>query len=239
MSGSAAKRVAIVGNAVGWIAIGVVVGVVVILLEQSARVPVEFSGEQVNGESGSKAAIVAAIGALLGGIGTVGTLAWVVLYEITNRRVARDERRSAQANSVYAWLAPAGTGTNPLTPLAQMVGQRAVYVGNRSGAPVFDVVLHLVWVQGSASRTGEESSDATLQRSLVSLSPGIWRLIMADPNSPPSGVLGVELAFSDGANVSWIRRATGELVEIEASPAEHYGIGLPRGYVHAAFMEAL
>ncbi|MEV1134534.1 hypothetical protein [Rhodococcus coprophilus] len=230
------------GNVVGLIAIGIVVGVVAVLLgepSEPSQVPVNPPGDQLQEESGSTAAMLAAIGALLGGVGTVGTLAWVVLYEITSRRATRDERRKAQASGVYAWLGRAGTGTNPLTTPDLKLGNQPVFIGNRSGAPVFDVVLHLVWVQGSAGRTGEEFSDALMRRSFISMSPGIWKVIMDEPNSPPNGVLGVELAFTDGANVSWVRRATGELVEIEGSPAEHYGIELPRVYSHAAFMEAL
>lgn len=96
---------------------------------------------------------------------------------------------------------------------------------------MYEVVVYLVWVQGSAPHTGE-ATEAHYRGELNGAQGGIWRMraiVQALPpgnyqfdlagptNSPMQGRIGVEVAFTDGAGRHWVRRApTGSLEPLES-----------------------
>jgi hypothetical protein len=52
--------------------------------------------------------------------------------------------------------------------------------------------------------------------------PGGWGIL--------SGRVGAEIAFTDRAGASWVRRATGALDELPTDAIDHYAISRPLDY---------
>lgn len=180
----------------------------------------------------------------LSAIGTVGALIWAVLNGLQLRREADADRRKAkateaaalaekridQARRVCGWITrgtPIETGS-----VRYPYVQRAL-LSNTSPEPVYELVAYLVWVQGSGPRTGEEMQThggTNEMRAIVQvLPPGNFQLTLLGPsNQPMQGQLGLEIAFTDAAGRSWVRRVpTGELEELKTGPTKHYNISRP------------
>ena len=184
-------------------------------------------------QPGDVATWVGSIGGVVAAAATVGTLVWAVrsaLHESReNRQLAREveedkrsaemERRRSQAKRVYASLASVSSQDDDEHP-----DGLGLLIGNSSDEPVYEFVLYLVWVQGAAHRTGEDAesygrsvslSMPTIRHVLQSLLPGQFVVTLAGPDdSPMQGQLGVEIAFTDRSGNHWVRRSSGELIEI-------------------------
>lgn len=182
-------------------------------------------------------------------IGTVGALIWAVVNGLQLRREAEADRRKTeateaaavaekridQARRVCGWITRAGLTEHQL--MLHPYTHR-VLLSNTSAEPVYELVAYLVWVQGAAPRTGEQlqmepHTPIRGIRAIVQvLPPGNYQLILEGPsNQPMQGQLGLEIAFTDAAGRSWIRRVpSGELNELTVGPVKHYNIGRPLQY---------
>jgi hypothetical protein len=186
------------------------------------------------------------IGTWIAAVGTVGATGMAVRSARQARAIAEQNRADAlevrreetaarrieQASKVCAWITY-HFGSESTVPIKLM---------NTSDEPVHNLIVYLVWVQGSAPHTGEEMEARArknehfnvldLRTIAQVLPPGEHPLVMNRPHSSPmQGVLGVEIAFTDSANRHWLRRAsTGELVSIHNDPVMHYGITRPFPY---------
>lgn len=200
------------------------------------------------------------VGAISGALGAAGSVAAVLWAVTTTRRESRlsrqivaeaaeeraateSARRRLHAQQVYAWFGlPSPRDTRTLAE-ANEVG---ICLGNSAAEPVYNVVAYLVWVQGAAYRTGEEaeahassaqSGDGPGSRIhdirlvIQALPPGRFIVDVAGPgNSPMQGQPGVEVAFTDRAGLHWVRRAMGDIVELNVDPLEHYQVCRPVQY---------
>jgi hypothetical protein len=103
---------------------------------------------------------------------------------------------------------------------------------NGSDEPVYGVVVSIVLVQGAGAPRraedwkvrAEEQHDAPRSTAAI-LVPGRWRVWV--PGTGWDGGmglrLGAEVAFTDRAGVSWIRRSTGALEELPKPTLEYFG----------------
>jgi hypothetical protein len=173
------------------------------------------------------------VGAAAAGVAAVGTVGTLIagLVQIGNERSARrrDEEearqhaRRAQAVLVSAWPAP---GSLP--------DRTGVALLNGSESPVYRAVASLVMIQGAGPHDGLELRGDQLRqlqsplalippgRSYTSVSEG-WKGMMRRP--------GVELAFTDGAGLHWLRSADGTLSELSSAPADYYDMTRPLSWV--------
>ncbi len=205
-------------------------------------------------ESGDWATWVGSIGGVVGAVGTIAALVWAVRSSLEearksralaaeaeeDRRTEERERTRSQAQQIYGWIGEPPPSTARTFAEANNVG---IYLGNSSDEPAYNVVVYLVWVQGAAYRTGEDAesyadgianggfSIYSIRTVVQSLPPGRFVIEMKGPdNSPMQGELGVEVAFTDRAGRHWVRRATGELDQLQENPIGHYGIHRPLTY---------
>ena len=155
-----------------------------------------------------------------------------LLAETSQREAAQQHR--AQAEVISAWTSGrlrsevSGTITE---------GGLAVELSNPSAQPIYDVLIFEVFVQGSGPGTGEDwmadhlaSNHFRAFKALPSVPPGTWAVELEWVSPPPQGVIGIEIAFTDRSGATWIRRATGQLVELTTAPPEHYGLSRPFPY---------
>ncbi len=195
---------------------------------------------------------------LLGAIGTV-TAVFVALRQAKQarevamksqaasdqlRREAQEEKRVDQARRVFAWLI-----LDPRTGYAQGIG-----IGNSSTEPVYAVVVHYVYMDGHEPGSGEETEWRTAQEvRQMQLGPPVMRQAIEQAAVPPirqfRAVIqtlppgnfwvakpqqmdnpGLEIAFTDGAGLHWVRRVTGALEERDANAVDFHGIAAPVVY---------
>lgn len=148
-------------------------------------------------------------------------------------RLARGVIPVGTARRVCGWATQVGQlpGDGDRNPYRQQL-----HFSNTSLEPVYGLVAYLVWVQGAASRTGEEterSGEAGRMRAIVQVLPtGRFRLSVEGPdNWVQAGQLGLEIAFTDPEGRHWVRRVpSGNLAPLSAAPIEHYQISLPLTY---------
>jgi hypothetical protein len=177
-------------------------------------------------------------------VGTVGTLTWVVSQGLYVMARSAQEKRLEQARRVSAWTDKFDEEMHGLFDegFGRVPWAQQIKLTNSSGEAVYEVVAYLVWVQGSAPRTGEatethyrsgpNSAEGGIfrMRAIVQvLPPGNYRLDLAGPtNTPMQGRLSLEVAFTDGAGRHWVRRVpTGNLEALAIAPVAHYGITRP------------
>ena len=182
------------------------------------------------------------------GIATVLTL-WFGIYQwATLRRDALNERslklqyeKIAQARRIFAWLL-----LDPRSGHARGIG-----IGNSSAEPVYAVVVHYVYMDGHHPGSGEETEWRIRQtmhegppeirkaiqeaavppiqqfRAVVqTLPPGNYWVVKPQQMDNP----GLEIAFTDGAGLHWVRRVTGELAERDTGAVDFHNIEPPVKY---------
>jgi hypothetical protein len=150
-------------------------------------------------------------------------------------RLAAEDRRTeqsrrAQAASISAWIGgPPSEREVAEFPFREM----PITVLNRSDEPVYRVVVHMVFVQGAGPAIGEQwgslgGGGVGRARSVLTMvPPGFWATHAVPPDGAPAMRLGAEVAFTDRDGVSWVRRSSGQLDEIDADALTHYEIGAP------------
>ncbi len=143
----------------------------------------------------------------------------------------RWERHLAQARLVAALVGPRERSSDD-SPF----GRSAIDLVNGSDEPVYRLVVGIVCLQGTCPHSLEawlEYQQRTLPSpgprlvpiTTVSILPkGTWQIWVQ--GSGWSGVLsgraGAEVAFEDRAGSHWIRRATGQLEELDQEPFEYF-----------------
>jgi hypothetical protein len=171
-------------------------------------------------------------------VASVGTVAAVstALWQVWSQR--RKELRNAfheQAESISAWY----SGDYRIeTTSGLVVDGVAINLSNGSLQLVYEVVVFLVFVQGAAPRTGEEWAVEHLAEKrrgahvvLASVPPGLSSVkVRWTGDSVRQGRFGAEIGFTDRKGTHWIRRATGELIQIPSTAIEHYRLGRPVDY---------
>lgn len=190
-----------------------------------------------------------AIATFLGAIGTVGAVvvalstvkqardsatraqetANAALHDAREAQKASDEeKRKYQASRVSAWHTAHYGGGTPTYEIK---------LSNSSPGAVYNLTAYFVWIRGAgAPRTGEEvqsRDDPYRMRALVQVLPQgqFYVQVQGPSNNPMNGVLGVEVAFTDGAGLHWIRRVpSGDLQMINEGALEHYKVEQPCGY---------
>ena len=180
-------------------------------------------------------------------IGTVGTLV-AALSQISNerkRRLSADEqlriaKHLEQARLVAAYM---GEQEKPEGEEASLdKGRTAVYLTNNSPEPVYSVVVGIVFLRGAGPKTLEELLDLIKPEyggkgpvTTVSIVPtGLYRvwirgtgwaeLLAAAPGMLRIRRVGVDVAFTDRAGAHWIRRATGQLQELDEPPMQYFAL---------------
>lgn len=133
----------------------------------------------------------------------------------------RLQKERAQAEQIAAWVEDWQPSPHPeRNPLA------TVYVQNRSGLPIHNLIICLVPLKREGpQKTGEELSNEVLptcfQRGLGTCPPGTFSAPL-EAASKRDGVVGmgsvVEIAFTDASNNSWVRRGDGNLEKLNGDP---------------------
>ncbi len=173
------------------------------------------------------------VAAAVAGGGLITAVVAVVQFGLLlrDRSAARRRDRQAQAEMVSGW--PGATGEDSLE-LSD--GEVVVTLANDSAKVIYGAAVFLVAELGRSPATAEE-----LVRGGDPDSPPYRLLGIGPPGRHVIGVpwtaggmhvqLGVELAFTDAAGISWIRRISGELEHLPEGPAKHFGLDLtaPRG----------
>ena len=153
---------------------------------------------------------------------------WLSLHQIRSaKKVELEKRERAQAEVVAAWMEIAHADESLNRDERYM--WEYVCLNNASSAPVYEVIITCVGVQGAGpKRKGEEYDGSFDCRAFVGvLPPGSWSIWLPTYGRGMGIVLSVEIAFRDSSGISWVRRANGELNRLDRDPAQFYGIGQP------------
>lgn len=177
------------------------------------------------------------LGTWVGSVGIVLTLAATVWQVGREARFRRRAMIRAQAVSISAWSS-GSEPTNSTDPREASV-RSVLTIANRSDAPVYEVVVNLVLIQGAAPRMGEDwmrvSKDSgTTQlpfgKVFGAVGPGQWRMTVDPGWAVQQARPAAEIAFTDAAGNHWVRRGTGKLERLRKSPIAHFGIRGPIDY---------
>jgi hypothetical protein len=185
-------------------------------------------------------------------IGTVGALIAALIQINTERKRRhsdevkdRHERRISQARLIAAFLGSEETRGRPddgthISPRVRTLSEKEpdrtpIYLLNSSTEPVYQPVIALVCIQGTAPRTIEswlETRKGKLYPVTTAsiLPPGKSRVWVPGSgwSRHLSGRSSAEIAFTDSAGIHWIRRSDGCLEEIPDSPLKYFSDrGLP------------
>ena len=167
--------------------------------------------------------------AAVGTIAAVITALWQVASERRIRQTAddeaRQERRHSQARLVSSMPGPVNRSDTTWSPS----GTSSVDCINTSAEPVYNVIVGIVFLQGTGPRRIEDmltspSSAPPPVTTLSLLAPGRWRAIIQGSGftSALAGRAGTEIAFTDRAGAHWIRRASGVLDSIDEDPLTYF-----------------
>ncbi len=154
----------------------------------------------------------------------------VALYDSRQAKRMHDEDlKRSQATKVSCWFEEAESCEQ--TPQDNRYVWKNVVLQNGSNAPVYNVIVTCVGVQGAGpSAKGEENGlDYPYRRCIGTLPPGRWRQWLPTGGGGMHVVLAPEVAFTDARGASWVRRGNGTLEEIKRSllPQALYKIANP------------
>ena len=160
------------------------------------------------------------------GIGTIATF-FVAFLQIRTERDARNRREEEthirktrdQAEHVSSWIVKESSDHSKLW----------VAISNQSTRPVYQVIVSLVMIQGSGPREGIDTP-STEQVCLSAAPPGVIYVSIPADYHGMSRHPGIEIAFKDATGKCWVRKGSGDLVEIEKLPVEYYDISLPTSW---------
>lgn len=131
-----------------------------------------------------------------------------------------------QAEGISAWFEE---GPEKGRPQNNSFAWQYVVLRNNSSAPVYNVIVTCVSLQGAGPATkGEDNGGEYPCRCFVAeLPPGTWGVWLPTYGLGMGVVLAPEVAFTDADGVSWVRRGGGLLEETGVDPVTFYGVGLP------------
>jgi hypothetical protein len=159
----------------------------------------------------------------LAAIGTIGAVLVALGLALAEGRRREQANRRRQAESVTAWL------DDLVIAVEVSEGSPApsgLVIQNGSNQLIYQVIANLVVTQGGGTVPRETGYQC--RRFISHVPPG--RMDSMIDLRGGIGVMtrwGVELVFRDSAGRSWLRGVDGELKELAASPAEHYGVEHP------------
>lgn len=160
------------------------------------------------------------------GVGTIATFI-VALLQIKTERDARIKREKEthvrkmrdQAEHVSSWILKESPDHSKVW----------IAVSNQSTRPVYQVIVSLVMIQGSGPRDGKDTP-STEQVHLSVAPPGVIYVSIPANYHGMNRHPGIEIAFKDALGKCWVRKGSGDLVEIEKTPVEYYAIDLPTSW---------
>ena len=160
----------------------------------------------------------------------IATLALIIIgfIQINIERTLRIKRerdiekrtKRRQAELISSWIVT--------EDLYQNNYQIWISVLNQSNQPIYQVIVSLVELSNSPKFEGFPSS---FREFIDIVPPGQGYVAINFAGGGMHHHVGVEIAFKDVAGNNWLRKAIGELIEIENSPLEYYQIALPTGWV--------
>jgi hypothetical protein len=163
-----------------------------------------------------------AIAAIIGTIAAIGGAVFAYL-QLSNQTSAQKKAEvQGQAEDISA--VAIGEDGARFNKEPYVAGTR-IGIYNKSSTPVNHVVVTLV--TNDRSGLGLESEQKReSQRYVRALPPGEFEVEVSAGWHGMSAQPGVELAFEDQSGRSWLRRATGTLVQIH-DPVSYYGLPNP------------
>jgi hypothetical protein len=171
---------------------------------------------------------ISAIGAVGGGVGTVGAVIVALQLARNQGRQTGEQAQRRQAERVTAWFVPYhGPQDHP----------HRVYLGlrlqNSSEELIYDLVAQVVGAQGSFRKTAVgDSGERNMEfGALVGNVPPGWR--ESRINCGGHGMMvrhAIELAFQDAAGRYWLRHGNGRLEQVDKHPLDLYDISRPVGW---------
>lgn len=168
---------------------------------------------------------------IIQGIAAAATTAGVLitLQQIrASKRAEQEKQDRRQAENISAWMEEGYE--NPAVSEDAHHRWELIRLNNASNAPVYQVIITCVGIQGAgpAFRGEDNSSSYDCRRFIGLLPPGTWSTWLPTHGSRGmSIVLAAEVAFRDAQGLSWVRRADGQLIQIQEDPAQFYGLEQP------------
>jgi hypothetical protein len=155
-------------------------------------------------------------------LGLIAVAGWATSVFIAMRHVRNERRtpapidRRAQAEMVSVWPGP-------------KADPQPVALLNGSDEPVYEAVATFVFIDGSGPMRGEDASMELAERRVRVgvIPPGRWRVCVDGGWNGMYSRLGVEVAFTDGAGVHWVRRADGRLERLPRRAFDYFGLSRP------------
>ena len=166
-------------------------------------------------------------------VGTVGAL-FAALFQIwRDRNLRLKEKREEQASNVAAWFEDVVLSSE--FPGNQSNAFRSVLIRNDNLTPRYDVVITVVGLHGAGPHQHGESNEGNFAfRTVIpQVATGLWGTWIDTGGGGMGVICALEISFRDGAGISWIRRGSGELIEIKKEPLEYYSIPLPASWKRA------
>lgn len=104
-----------------------------------------------------------------------------------------------------------------------------IVILNRSNEPVYQVIVSIVAFQGPPLNNSPNGN--SYFRGFVSVVPPGRACVKVNGGYRGMGFHpGVEVAFVDKANRSWVRSGQGTLIPISEKPQDYYGLYAPLGW---------
>ena len=166
---------------------------------------------------------------------TLGLLI-VALIQIRNEREARNKREKEleirkereQAEHISCWMVR--HGQYYVRQDDRRVEIEWVAVLNQSTQPVYQVIINIVRISHDDRGQLQEGTESRVRSCVSVVPPGLGYIELPSPSYGMSHRFGVEIGFKDSAGRSWVRKADGDLLEIEKPPVEYYNVILPTGW---------
>ena len=128
-------------------------------------------------------------------VGTVSVSIWLLVLQLRDRHRNREQHRREQAQTVAGWLHKNDHQADPPALVVRVL--------NGSALPIFTVSIRVqVGVRGTFVRGVEAMAPHETRE---------WRIVL--PGYPRGEILAPEVMFTDMAEVTWIRRSRGDLLE--------------------------
>ncbi len=154
----------------------------------------------------------------------------VGFWQIRNERISRTKReketenqkKRSQAELISSWI---------VAETADKEGpSQWIAIQNQSSQPIYQVIVSVVAVPESGKGTYRGGPIQEDQVHIAIAPPGKGYTTIHSQYGGMFRRPGVEIAFQDAAGNSWVRKAMGELLEIEMSTVGYYNIDLPAGW---------